>query len=348
MDVQDCERRVDGGASLALACTRSLRETPPRLPSKYLYDAKGSALFEEITALPEYTLTRDELAVFDGHLGEMAEAIGPGAWVIEPGSGDGRKTHRLLEALERPAGYTSIEISRVAIEEMTRDLRAAFPGLNIEAVRGDFTAVDGGADGDDGDDGAGGDVSGGLEMPEMTGEKRVVFFPGSTIGNFDEDDACLLMERFARWVGSGRGPGGGLLIGADLVKPEAEMVAAYSDKQGVTAEFNLNLLDRLNAEAGGESGGEAGAGFDRAKWTHRATWNPERSRMESHLVSTADQRVRVGDEVFAFADGDSIRTEVSKKYTPESLERFARPFEMKSRWFDPARRFMVAYLEVPA
>ena len=323
MDVQDCERRVDGGASLAVACTRSLRETPPRLPSKYLYDAKGSALFEEITALPEYTLTRDELAVFDGHLGEMAEAIGPGAWVIEPGSGDGRKTHRLLAALERPAGYTSIEISKVSVEETTRDLRAAFPGVEITAVRGDFSGADG---------------SGSLELPEMTGEKRVVFFPGSTIGNFDEDDAGLLMERFARWVG----PGGGLLIGADLVKPEAEMVAAYSDARGVTAEFNLNLLDRLNEEAGGEEG------FDRSKWTHRATWNPERSRMESHLVSTADQRVRVGDEVFAFADGDSIRTEVSKKYTPESLERFARPFEMKSQWFDPARRFMVAYLEVPA
>ena len=325
MDVQDCERRVDGGASLAVACTRSLRETPPRLPSKYLYDAKGSALFEEITALPEYTLTRDELAVFDGHLGEMAEAIGPGAWVIEPGSGDGRKTHRLLAALERPAGYTSIEISKVSVEETTRDLRAAFPGVEITAVRGDFSGADG---------------SGSLELPEMTGEKRVVFFPGSTIGNFDEDDAGLLMERFARWVGSGRGPGGGLLIGADLVKPEAEMVAAYSDARGVTAEFNLNLLDRLNAEAGAE--------FDRGEWTHRATWNPERSRMESHLVSTADQRVRVGDEDFAFADGDAILTEISKKYTPESLERIARPFEMKSRWFDPDRRFMVAYLEVPA
>ena len=122
------------------------------------------------------------------------------------------------------------------------------------------------------------------------------------------------------------------------------MVAAYSDARGVTAEFNLNLLDRLNAQAGGGAGGE----FDRAKWTHRATWNAERSRMESHLVSTADQRVRVGDEVFAFAEGDAILTEVSKKYTPESLERFARPFEMKSRWFDPDRRFMVAYLEVPA
>ena len=325
MDVRDCERRADGGASLALECTRSLRESPPRLPSKYLYDAKGSALFEEITALPEYTLTRDELAVFDGHLGEMAESIGPGAWVIEPGSGDGRKTHRLLEALERPAGYTSIEISKVSVEETTRDLRAAFPGVEITAVRGDFSGADG---------------SGSLELPEMVGEKRVVFFPGSTIGNFDDDDAGLLMDRFARWVGSGRGPGGGLLIGADLVKPEAEMVAAYSDARGVTAEFNYNLLDRLNADAGAE--------FDRGKWTHRATWNAERSRMESHLVSTADQRVRVGDEEFAFARGDSILTEVSKKYTPESLERVARSFEMKARWFDPARRFMVAYLEVPA
>ena len=299
--------------ALSEECLAGLRQSPPVLPTKHLYDARGSALFERITGLPEYTLTRDETAILERDVDEMASAIGGDAWVLDLGPGNGRKARVLLRALERPAGYSPVEISAEMLDRTVRAVRAEFPGLPVEPVRGDFA----------------GDVG----LPEVGG-RRVVYFPGSTIGNFDEDGARRLVERFAGWVGAG----GGLLIGVDLVKPEGELLAAYSDAQGLTAEFNLNLLDRLNREAG--------ADFDRERWSHRAEWNASRSRMESYLVSDADQRVRLAGETFGFRAGDAIRTEISKKYTPESLCELARPFELKRRWFDPRRRFMVAYLEV--
>lgn len=301
--------------TMATECIRALSELPPRLPTKYLYDAKGSALFERITELPEYTLTRDELNIYDSAMEEIAGAIGEKAWIIEPGSGDGRKTRNLLRSLLYPVGYTPIEISEQALKESVDALRTEFPKLKIESVLGDFS-----------DD---------LQLPRVRAEKRVVFFPGSTIGNFDEHAAQRLLRRFARWVG----PGGGLLIGVDLVKPKADMLAAYSDSQGVTAEFNLNLLDRLNREAD--------ANFDRSHWSHRAEWNSARSRMESYLVSEKDQRVRIAETSFWFGKDETIRTEISVKYTPESLERLASMFVAEQWWFDRERRFGVAYMEVP-
>lgn len=296
-------------------CVRGLRETPPRLPTKYLYDARGSRLFERITALPEYTLTRDELLIFERHLDEMAALIGPRAWIIELGSGDGRKTRRLLRALEDPAGYTPIEVSGEALDATVSGLAAQCPDLDVRPVRGDFFSE--------------------RELPIPDGTRRVAFFPGSTIGNFDEGDARELMRRLAGWVG----PGGGLLIGADLVKPVEELLPAYSDVEGVTAEFNLNLLDRLNREAG--------ADIDRSAWCHRASWNAERSRMESHLVSRRAQRVTLGGHRFEFDAGDAIRTEISRKYSPALLRETAEPFVCRREWFDPRQRFMVAYMEAP-
>ena len=300
---------------MANECVRALSELPPRLPTKYLYDAKGSALFERITELPEYTLTRDELNIYESAMEEIAGAIGEKAWIIEPGSGDGRKTRSLLRSLINPVGYTPFEISQRALEESVATLRSEFPKLKIESVLGDFS-----------DD---------FQLPPVQDEKRIVFFPGSTIGNFDEHAAQKLLRRFARWVG----PGGGLLIGLDLVKPKADMLAAYSDSQGVTAEFNLNLLDRLNREAN--------ANFDRSHWSHRAEWNSARSRMESYLVSEKDQRVRIAETSFWFGKDETIRTEISMKYSPESLERLASMFVAEQWWFDSKRRFGVAYMEVP-
>lgn len=297
--------------NIAAECVDALRGTPASLPTKYLYDARGSRLFERITDQPEYTLTRDELAIFDEHIDEIARAIGPDAWVIELGSGDGRKTRLLLESLESPAGYTPIEISEDALDESVLALREAMPDLDVVPLHADFT-----------DD---------LDFEHADGRTRVVFLPGSTIGNFAPDAARDLMRRFADWVG----PGGGLLIGVDLVKPEAELVPAYSDAGGVTAAFNLNLLDRLNREAD--------ADFDLERWTHRASWNPDRERMESRLVSTADQVVTLGGETFTFREGDAILTEYSHKYTPGSLAALASRFDLRQRWQDPEGRFMVAY-----
>jgi len=300
-------------ATIAEDCARALRRSPPALPTKYLYDARGSWLFERITELPEYTLKRDEMAIFDRHIREFAQQIGTDAWIIELCSGDGSKTRMLLDALESPAGYTPIEISRRALDESVRSLRKCMPSLRVVPVNADFTRD--------------------LDLAHTADHKRVIFLPGSTIGNFDPDAARRLMQRLARWVG----PGGGLLIGVDLVKPESELVPAYSDAQGVTAEFNLNLLDRLNREAD--------ADFDRDRWSHRASWNPGRSRMESHLISSSDQGVTLAGHGFRFAEGDAILTEWSHKYTPETLASLAAPFEISRQWCDPHHRFLVAYLE---
>lgn len=294
-------------------CVRALRGSPPALPTKYLYDARGSRLFERITELPEYSLKRDEMAIFDRHIREFAHQIGTDAWLIELGSGDGSKTRMLLDALDAPAGYTPIEISRQALDESVRSLRQKMPGLDVVPINADFTQD--------------------LDLSHADEHKRVIFLPGSTIGNFEHDATRALMRRLARWVG----PGGGMLIGVDLVKPQSELVPAYSDAQGVTAEFNLNLLDRLNREAG--------ADFDRRLWSHRASWNPERSRMESHLVSSADQSVNLGGHRFRFAKGDAVLTECSHKYTPETLATLAAPFVISRQWCDPDHRFLVAYLE---
>jgi len=303
--------------AMARECAITLSERPKRLPTRFLYDEKGSELFERITELPEYSLTRDEEAVYEQHIDEIAEAIGSGAWIIELGVGDGRKTRRLLASLKEPAGYTSLDISSHALSASTAMLSQHFPELDIRPIMADFANDV--------------DIS---DIP--SGVRRVAFFPGSTIGNFDADESRRLMRRIAQWVG----PTGGLLLGADLVRSEDELVRAYSDPTGITAEFNLNLLDHLNREAG--------ADFDRSLWRHRAQWASKRSRMESHLVSLQPQRIKIGDQAFEFDTNEEILTEVSVKYTVESLCSAAQPFVCRDTWVDPCRRFVVAYMEVPA
>jgi L-histidine Nalpha-methyltransferase len=288
------------------------------LPCKYFYDAVGSALFDEICELPEYYLTRTELQILRTHASEMAEAIGEDCDLIEFGSGSGLKTRLLLRALRPPRAYLPIDISRGHLEKSVRDLARSFRSLPFFPVHADFTQE--------------------FSLPD-TGDpvaRRVVYFPGSTIGNFCPESAQTLLNQIARLVGEG----GGLLIGFDLDKDESIVRPAYNDRQGKSAAFNLNLLARINRELG--------ADFNLAAFSHRAEYLRTEQRMAMHLVSEKEQLVRVSGRVFAFRRGEAIHTEDSYKYT---LEHFARltsgaGFALSQQWIDGNQYFSVQYLTV--
>ena len=289
---------------------------PKSIPSKYFYDEAGSRLFEEITRLDEYYLTRIERTILEDHLGEIAELLGEDVLVVEPGAGNGAKTRLLLERLERPAAYVPIDISGAFLQEAADRLRVELPGIPILPVVGDFTAQPA------------------LPDPPHPAGRRVVFFPGSTIGNFVALEACRLL-RGMRWLA---GAEGAVLVGFDLVKPVERLLAAYDDRSGVTARFNLNLLERLNRELG--------ADFDLASFRHRAIFEPVPSRIEMHLVSTRSQQVRIDDRTFDFASGEPIVTEHCHKYTPDGFAELAcaAGLRAEAEWTDPDRLFCVQLL----
>jgi dimethylhistidine N-methyltransferase len=263
------------------------------LSPKWLYDARGSALYELICEQPEYYVARTELALLERYADEIAEAVGPRAIVFEYGAGSAKKTARLLRALEAPAAYLPVDISPDALAGATAALARVFPRLPIHAVVGDFTN--------------------GATVPELgiPHARRLAFFPGSTIGNFDPPDAVALLRKLARDAG----PGGGLVIGVDLPKDEGTLLRAYDDAMGVTAAFDLNLLARMNRELG--------ADFRLSSFRHRAVWEPRRSRIEMHLMSREAQLVHVGGAPFSFAAGESIHTESSYKWEPRSFDALA-------------------------
>ncbi len=308
------------------AVLAGLSASPRTLPSRLFYDQAGSALFEQICDLPSYYLTRTELAILKAHLPAMADRIGPDALIIELGSGAGTKTRLLLDALDAPAGYVPIEISREALLASARGLCRSFPDLPILPVCADYgqsftLPTPAAAPGSPGSPGS----------PGQGPARRVVYFPGSTIGNLDAPAARALFRRMRELAADG----GGLLLGVDLVKSPDVLIPAYDDPEGVTAAFNLNLLRRINREAG--------ADFDLSRWRHEARWNAAESRMESHLVSTGDQTVHVGGRRFAFAPGEGIWTESSYKYTRESIAALAEGFEPVESWTDPRGWFDVTY-----
>ncbi len=294
-----------------------LRRTHKRIPCKYLYDERGSELFERICALPEYYLTRTELAIMDRHAGEMAGALGPRCLVVEFGSGSGRKTALLLDHLKEPAAYVPIDIAGEALARAARRIAAAHPGLEVRPVRADYTdPVD-------------------LPRPRATFARRAVYFPGSTIGNFTLPEARRFLGRVAALVG----PGGAALVGADLRKDPRVLEAAYDDARGITAAFNLNLLERANRELG--------ADFSTDRFRHAARYDRRRGRIEMHLVSRQAQRVRLPGATIPLARGESILTEYSYKYTLEGLARLAAGAGMTMRraWTDARAWFAVVYLE---
>lgn len=293
-----------------------LSASPRTLPCKFFYDETGSQLFDAICDLDEYYLTRTETAILEEHGRAMTARIGAGAALIEYGSGSSVKTRLLLDRLERPAAYVPIDISRDHLLTTVVGLRERYPDLKILPVVADYTAD--------------------FDLPaNLPVARRTAFFPGSTLGNFAPREARAFLRRIARRVG----PGGGLLIGVDLKKDPAELEAAYNDSAGVTRDFNLNLLVRMNRELGTD--------FDVEAFEHRAIWNEAEGRVEMHLESRRDQSVQLGDETFRFAEGETIWTESSYKFTLNGFARLAAEagFDVRSVWTDPARRFSVQYLE---
>lgn len=294
-----------------------LRSTPKRLSPAYLYDRRGSQLFEAICDLPEYYLTRTETGILARHAAEMAACIGARALLLEPGSGSSRKTRLLLDALPDLAAYVPVDISRSHLLAAARDLQAAYPRLEVLPVCADFTQ--------------------GISLPPLgqPPSRVVVFFPGSTLGNFDTPEAVRLLERMRRTAAAG----GGLLVGVDLVKDPAVLERAYNDAAGFTAAFNLNLLVRLNRELA--------ADFVPERFRHEAVWVPAESRIEMHLVSIGSQAVQVAGERVAFAAGERLITEHCHKYTTHSFAAQARAAGWTPRraWTDPRGYFSVQYLE---
>jgi dimethylhistidine N-methyltransferase len=279
------------------------------IPPKYFYDAKGSRLFEAICRLEEYYPTRSELALTRAHLGAIARFAGRGALLIEYGSGASVKSRLLIGALA-PSAYVPVDISAAALRGAASALRRRFPRLDVFAVHGDFSRP--------------------LKIPMTQSRgRRVVYFPGSTIGNLTPQEA----QAFLRMTRGQVGPRGAMLVGVDLKKDAGVLHAAYNDARGVTAAFNLNLLARINRELGGN--------FRPRRFSHYAFYNPALGRIEMHLVSRTAQTVDIGKYRFAFEAGESIHTENSYKYSVAEFRALAKRagFRGARVWLDPKGRF---------
>lgn len=294
-----------------------LSARPKTLPAKYFYDELGSLLFEAISALPEYYLTRAEAEIFATHADEIVEHAGLER-LVELGGGSATKTRYLIEAaLRKRAGlsYSSIDISEAALEASSRALRSEYPTLNVRGYRGEY-------------------FEGLRRMAAQEGDaggRTLVLFLGSNIGNFDPPEA----RRFLKAIRDVLRPGDALLLGTDLKKDRKELEAAYDDELGVTAAFNANILGRINRELGGH--------FAVRQFRHRAFYNEPDGRVEMHLESLVDQTIRVDALAaqFAFKAGETIHTESSYKFSVEEVEQLARStgFELELSWFDAQRRF---------
>ena len=286
------------------------------LPPKYFYDARGSRLFEAICEAPEYYPTRVETKLMTSRADAMARRLGRDCAVIEYGAGSGRKTRILLEALA-PASYVPIDIARDQLMATGAAIAREFPRVEVTAVCADYSRP--------------------LALPPLAGRRRVVYFPGSTIGNFTVREAAAFLANARRLAGRG----GGMLVGVDLKKDAAVLNAAYNDARGITAAFNLNVLRRINRELG--------ANFELTAFRHHAFYNAARGRIEMHLLSLKDQVIRIARRAVAFRGGETIHTENSCKYTVDEFRGLAHGagFEPAACWTDPERLFSVHYLAVP-
>lgn len=292
-----------------------LKQTPPRLSPKYFYDETGSGFFETITTLPEYYLTRTEASIFKDNIEEIVSALGVGDIIIEPGSGNCTKARRLLAAA-RPAAYVPIDISADFLREAATQTASDYPDTEVIAIAADFTQSWDFSD-------------------AIPAGRRIVFYPGSTLGNLDPVEARRFFARLAEVIGSD----GGILLGIDLHKSAAVLEPAYDDAQGVTAAFNRNMLTVVNAHTG--------ANFTPENWQHEARYNETAHRVEMALVAKSDQAVSIDDEVLSFARGAEIRTEHSHKYTAEMLDELAANsgLVVSHQWLDAEKLFCVALME---
>jgi dimethylhistidine N-methyltransferase len=290
-----------------------LGKTNKELPCKLFYDKRGSELFNRICELPEYYPTRTEILIMKSHADDMAQAVGNKGLVIEYGSGSSDKTRVLLDHLQDPVGYVPIEISRAQLLESARRIAIKYPRLEVLPVCADY------------------EQEYEIPVPARPEKSRIAYFPGSTIGNFRPAEARSFLERIHRVCG----PGGWLLIGVDLKKDARILNRAYNDDAGVTAEFNRNILARINRELGAE--------FDTNLFDHHAYYNESEGRVEMHLVSRTQQRIRIQGEKFEFAAGETIWTESSYKYSVPEFARLAAKsgFSQKEVWTDETRLFSV-------
>lgn len=283
-----------------------------QLPPKLFYDERGSQLFEAITRLPEYYPTRTEREIFHQHKRQLQELV-EGRILIEPGSGSCDKARLLIQS-ERLTAYVPIEISTDYFIETALTLAQDYPALQIHALCGDFTRIS--------------------SLPEnLPDGPRTVFFPGSTLGNFEPEQAIALLRQFRDWTG----PGGGLLVGVDTRKEESLLNAAYNDSQGITAAFNLNILSQVNRLTG--------ADFQPDRFVHKAFYNPGLGRIEMHLQSLCHQRVHLAGRSILLRAGETIHTENSYKYEPAQFAELAASagFQPRHCWQDRRGYFSLHY-----
>ncbi len=295
-----------------------LSSTPPTLPSKFFYDERGSDLFQQICELPEYYITRTESEILRKHGAEMAASIGEKAELVGFGTGAGIKTRMLLQELENPIAYVPVDISKQRLIESAEALQTAMPALEVLPVCADYMQPLR------------------LPTPSRKPDHVAVYFPGSTIGNLEPHLAENFLARVCRLCGNS----GGLIIGVDLQKPVELLEAAYNDRVGVTAAFNLNILERANRELG--------ADFNLSCWQHRAIYNSGAGRIEMHLIANGDQHVHLGGRTFRFAHGEMIVTEYSYKHTREGFAALAKRagFKLSRVWTDPEQLFAVFHFVV--
>ncbi len=296
---------------------QSLRESPKRLPPKYFYDEYGSTLFEQITELPEYYLTRTEIEILNENKEELSRIVDKSCCLIEYGSGSSRKVRSLIDAID-PRFYVPVDISKEHLHTSARAIHDDFDSLHVYPTCADYTEA--------------------IQLPDaIDGAPRCGFFPGSSIGNFERDDALRFLINLARDIG----PGGHCIIGFDSRKPKAILEPAYNDTQGVTASFNLNLLTHLNRTIGTD--------FDQTKFRHHAFYDESLGRIEMHLISETEQTVTLDDERFRIARNEAIHTENSYKYSLTDVRELASKAGMSlvTHWQDSKAWFYVALLRVP-
>jgi dimethylhistidine N-methyltransferase len=295
-----------------------LNRSPKLLPSKFLYDKRGSELFEQICQLPEYYPTRTESGILARYTGEIADLCGPDCLLVELGSGSSTKTRLLLNNLRDPVAYIPIDIAHEQLYDAAWLVQRDYPGLEVMPICADYTA----------------DFV--LPQPSREPSRQVTFFPGSTIGNFEPDEARRFLARFAE---SSR-MDDVMIVGVDLIKSRRILERAYNDREGVTAAFNLNLLYRINHELG--------ADIEVERFCHKSVFNQSASRIEMHLVSTAEQIVRIGARQFRIGRGESIISEHSYKYTLDGFAGLARAagFHTTKAWTDQEHQFSIHYLRV--
>ncbi len=312
------EKEAAGIKTMYREVLKGLSMRPKTLPSKYFYDERGSKLFDAICDLKEYYVTRTELSIMERYMDEIVSVIGERAMLIEYGSGSSEKIKRILDAESGIEVYVPIDISREFLFENAAIIAGRYPRLEVLPVCADFSKPFD------------------LPHPEKEIEKRVVYFPGSTIGNFHRQEARDFLRNIARVCGKDSG----LIIGVDLKKDERVLHAAYNDARGLTAEFNLNQLQRLNRELG--------SNFDLKKFAHKALYNREAGRIEMHIVSNDKQRVNINGSVIDFEKNESIWTESSYKYHIEEFQELALQagFHPQKVWTDERNYFSIHYLKV--